>query len=277
MFMGLNGSADYPLTIPAANGSNEFAGDSIWNNTGIDSSSSTTIGPKLVGFEWDAVPTQAQYTSRQPAGVKRLTASNTSGPSSEWVQDEGRVYGPQPAPGQPNTVNAVKYTAASGAHVFAAGTNEWSWGLGPHYLETVGTTADTYEDPAVNSSDSRIQQATYNILSESGAEPGTPSGIIVGGNHAPTASFTVNPNPAQTGQSVSFNGSASADSDGTITKYQWDLDGDGSFETDTGTTPTVSHTYTGTGEFVVKLRVTDNAGATGTTTRTLTVNNPGSS
>jgi hypothetical protein len=276
MFVGLNGGHDYPLTIPAANGANEFAGDPIWDNTGISTGTSTTIGPKLVGFEWDAVPTQSQYTSRQPAGVKRLTASQTSGdPGAQWIQDEGRVYGPNPPPGQPNTVNAVKYTAASGARVFAAGTDQWAWGLAPHYLDSPG--ADTYEDPATDSSDNRIQQATYNILSEQGAEPGTPSGIVTGGNHAPSASFTVSPNPAQTGQSVSFNGSASSDSDGTIVKYQWDLDGNGTFETDTGTTPTASRTYTGTGEFDIRLRVTDNGGATGTTTRTLTVVNPGTS
>ena len=43
----------------------------------------------------------------------------------------------------------------------------------------------------------------------------------------PTASFTATPNPADTGATVSFNGSASSDPDGTIAKYEWDLDGNG--------------------------------------------------
>jgi YD repeat-containing protein len=95
-----------------------------------------------------------------------------------------------------------------------------------------------------------------------------------GGNLTPTASFTVTPNPATTGQTVSFNGSGSSDPDGNITRYEWDLDGNGTYETDTGATATTSRAYTGTGNVTVGLRVTDNAGATATTTRTLTVNPP---
>ena len=54
----------------------------------------------------------------------------------------------------------------------------------------------------------------------------------------PTASFSVAPNPANTGQNVTFDATASSDPDGTIAKYEWDLDGNGSYETDTGTTKT---------------------------------------
>jgi len=62
-------------------------------------------------------------------------------------------------------------------------------------------------------------------------------------NQPPTASFTANPNPVPTGQTVTFNGSASTDSDGTIAKYSWDLDNDGTFETDTGTNSSVTRSY----------------------------------
>ena len=81
-------------------------------------------------------------------------------------------------------------------------------------------------------------------------------------NNPPNASFTASPNPASTGQSVSFNGSGSTDPDGTIAKYEWDLDGNGSYETDTGTTPTTSTTYATSGNRTVGLRVTDDKGAT---------------
>ena len=91
---------------------------------------------------------------------------------------------------------------------------------------------------------------------------------------APTASFTVSPNPAQTGQSVTFNASASTDSDGTIASYQWDLDGDGSYETDTATTPTASRSYTTAGSREVRLRVIDNAGIAAEATRSVQVNLP---
>ena len=65
---------------------------------------------------------------------------------------------------------------------------------------------------------------------------------------------------------VSFNASGSSDPDGTIAKYEWDLDGNGSYETNTGTT-TRPPSYATAGEVTVGLRVTDNNGATATTTR----------
>ena len=82
-----------------------------------------------MGWEWDAVPTQAQYLSRQPAGVKRLSASDTTSDTPSWIQDEGRARNTIPPVGQPGTVNAVRYTAPSGARVLAGGTNQWGWGL----------------------------------------------------------------------------------------------------------------------------------------------------
>ncbi len=88
----------------------------------------------------------------------------------------------------------------------------------------------------------------------------------------PAAALTVSPNPAQTGQAVSFDGSASSDADGTIAKYEWDLDGDGSFETDTGTTPTTSRSFSSPGARSVKLRVTDDLGVSSETSQSFQVN-----
>jgi hypothetical protein len=90
-------------------------------------------------------------------------------------------------------------------------------------------------------------------------------------NRAPTASFTTTPNPAQVGETVNFNGSASTDPDGTIAKYEWDLDGNGTYETSAGTVATTSRSYTPAGDRTIGLRVTDNNGATATTTRTISV------
>ena len=92
-------------------------------------------------------------------------------------------------------------------------------------------------------------------------------------NQPPTPSFTLSPNPAVTDQSVAFNGSASSDSDGSIANYSWDLDGNGSFETDTGGAATVTRSYQSAAAVTVRLRVTDNDGATAETSHTLTVTN----
>src|SRR5215211_3058228 len=95
-------------------------------------------------------------------------------------------------------------------------------------------------------------------------------------NAQPNASFTVSPNPAQDGQNVSFDGSASDDPDpgGSITTYEWDLDGNGSFETNTAGAATTSRTYSAPAQLTVRLRVTDNNGASGETTRSLRINAP---
>jgi PKD repeat protein len=81
-------------------------------------------------------------------------------------------------------------------------------------------------------------------------------------NAPPKAAFT----QTATGLAASFDGSASTDSDGTIASYAWDF-GDGT----TGTGAQVSKTYPAAGTYKVTLTVTDNAGATNTTSKALTV------
>jgi PKD repeat protein len=249
----------FPMQIPAASGGN-YSGDRIWRNTGISTGATTTIGANLTGWEWDAIPTQAQYLAKQPAGVKPLTSSTIPlGQNVDWIQDEGRIYAKTPPPGQCACGQAVKYTAPSGALVFAAGTNDWANALAPN-------------------PDSRIIQATYNILSDMAAQPWTPVELTLdppSGPQPPVASFSVSPNPAQTNQVVSFDGSTSVDADGGIAKYEWDLDGDGTYETDGGAKATTTRSYTSTGVYTVRLRVTDEQGVRSTTNRALSIDNSG--
>jgi PKD repeat protein len=258
MYFGDNDARTFPLTIPAGNAADEYAADRIWRNTGISENTTTAIGDRLVGWEWDAVPTQAQYLAHQPADVVKLSSSNVqTAPDNSWIQDEGRLRNTTPPPGQPGTVNAVKYQAPSGALVFATGTMQWAEGL---------------QDQA----DERIEQATYNVLSDMGAQPQTPEGITLdpgGSNRAPNGSFTVAPNPTKTNTTVTFDASASSDPDGSVVKYEWDLDGNGSFETNSGSNPKATRSYTTEGEVNARLRVTDNGGATDLAVRTVTVIN----
>ncbi|WP_271177415.1 PKD domain-containing protein [Leifsonia poae] len=83
-----------------------------------------------------------------------------------------------------------------------------------------------------------------------------------GANQNPIASFTATPN----GLAVSVNGSASSDPDGTVASYAWTF-GDGG----TATGVTAGHTYAAAGTYTITLRVTDNRGGQGTTTRSVTV------
>ncbi len=260
LYLGDDDAFSWPLTVPAGNAKDEFAGDRIWRNAGIPENSTSKIGTRIVNWEWDAVPTQAQYLAHQPANVVKLSSTpiENGSPETNWLQDEGRVRAKLPPPGQPNTVNAVKYKAASGALVFATGTMLWSHGLS-------------------NEPQGPIEQATYNIFSDMGVQPVTPEEELVldpgGSNQAPNASFTASPNPTKTSTTVTFNGAASSDPNGTVAKYEWDLDGDGTYETSTGSKSSATHSYSLEGEYAVRLKVTDNGGATDFAVRTVTVIN----
>jgi hypothetical protein len=74
--------------------------------------------------------------------------------------------------------------------------------------------------------------------------------------------------------------SPSHDPDGTIVRYEWDLDGTGGFERDTGASPTVTHTFEAYKGLVdprkrpVRVRVTDDEGATAEAAMTLSLLEP---
>lgn len=90
-----------------------------------------------------------------------------------------------------------------------------------------------------------------------------PSGF----NAAPTAAFTVSEAPT-VGEPVTFTSTATDPDTPERLYYEWDLDGDGTFET---TGATVSRTYVAPGDVTVAHRVTDDCGASDSTTGVVTV------
>ncbi|MFF1909712.1 collagenase [Kitasatospora sp. NPDC058218] len=87
------------------------------------------------------------------------------------------------------------------------------------------------------------------------------TGTTPGGNKAPTAAFT----SAANGLAVTFT-DGSTDSDGTIAARAWDF-GDGT----TSTEANPAKTYAAAGSYTVKLTVTDDKGATASTSQSVTV------
>ncbi|GLZ80610.1 hypothetical protein Afil01_54170 [Actinorhabdospora filicis] len=117
---------------------------------------------------------------------------------------------------------------------------------------TTGTPAGTYTVTVTGDGDKADHTASFSL---------TVTGS--GGNTPPTASFT-----AQCFAGVGvcfFNGTGSSDADGRVVSYSWAF-GDGT--TGTGAQPT--HWYNAHGTFRVTLTVTDDKGATGTVTKTVT-------
>jgi PKD repeat protein len=264
MYIGDNDSENWGLTVPASDGLANFAGNNVWRNSGISTTTATTIDKDLVGWEWDTIPSAssplyAHAASLEPTGVRQVTLTNVNNPApstpDSYIQDYGSARASTPPSGQPGTSSAVMYRAASGAYVFNAGTILWPNGLG---------------------TDQPIDQATYNIFSDMGVQPGTPEATLkldpANQPALPWASFTATPNPVHYGSTVSFDGSGTFVGTGaTITDYKWDWSaGDNNF-VDTGSTATTSHTWATQGTYTVALEVTDSLGRTDVTTRTITV------
>jgi PKD repeat protein len=107
------------------------------------------------------------------------------------------------------------------------------------------------------------------VTDNNGASDIAPVTVSVA-NRAPTAAFDYSPQSPQSGEQVTFN-STSTDPDGSIASLAWDLDNDGQF--DDGTTATVQKTFAAGGTKPVKLRVTDNDGASNTITLDVEVGN----
>lgn len=82
-------------------------------------------------------------------------------------------------------------------------------------------------------------------------------------NNSPVAN-PGGPYSAVEGQAVSLDGSGST---GSIALYEWDINNDETYEY-SSSSPAQSHTYLQQGTYSVRLRVTDNLGATGTATTT---------
>jgi len=87
---------------------------------------------------------------------------------------------------------------------------------------------------------------------------------------SPVALFTVSNITPMTNQSIVFDASASYDPDGYIVEYRWHF-GDNSSDV-VGKAMMITHSYNTSGDKTAKLEVVDNAGATNSTTRDITVN-----
>ena len=100
-----------------------------------------------------------------------------------------------------------------------------------------------------------VDGGTMNFTSVPPQAPVGPTAVIVSGDFA------------DTGQQMSFDGSQSKAGSLPVERYRWDM-GDGTNQTG----PQVKHTYNTAGAYTVSLTVTDRAGLSNTTTKTVQVN-----
>jgi hypothetical protein len=151
--------SDYSNVYGGANFVVTNSGDSYYANTGLQNGDQLTL---LVGYEWDFVvnngssPTGLVILSQSPVEPSSLLPNFDEPPGEEALppnQDFTKSY-------------SARYTASSGAKVFASGTIQWAWGLDSDGISP-------------GREDIRVKQITVNILADMGAKPQAPNANLI--------------------------------------------------------------------------------------------------
>ncbi|MEE8566124.1 MAG: PKD domain-containing protein, partial [Candidatus Bipolaricaulota bacterium] len=109
---------------------------------------------------------------------------------------------------------------------------------------------------------------TLEVTDDDGATDSTSHSVTVS-NQAPIASFVYGPSEPEINEIVDFDASGSYDPDGSIEEYEWDF-GDSS----TGIGQKPAHSYSDNNTYTATLTVTDDDGATDSTSKNVTVAGP---
>jgi hypothetical protein len=203
-----------------------------------------------LGFEWE----EDLDNGFRPAGLIRMSSSTVA--VAERITDYGSTYAPGNA-----THNLTLYKAPSGALVFSTGTIRWSWALDA----THDFDPNTPNGVAV---DTRLQQATVNILADMRSQPATlKSGLVAATAStdatAPTAVITSPANGATIvqGSAVTITGTATDAGGGVVAAVEVSTDGGATWHPATGLAAwTYSWTADTLGSFNIKVRAADDSG-----------------
>lgn len=237
---------DLPITVSAAEGKTR-----LWRNTSLTSMAagqSTALAAHTIGYESD----EDLDNGYRPAGLIQL--STTTGATPQYLQDYGNTV-------QPGTTthHLTLYRASSGALVFGAGTVQWAWGLSQDH------------DGQGAAADSRIQQATINILADMGAIATTVmSGLTAStpssDTQAPSATIT-SPTAGTTignGTAITVQGTAT-DVGGVVAGVEVSLDNGTTWHPATGkATWSYQGFAPGRGAVTIKVRAVDDSANIGT-------------
>jgi PKD repeat protein len=128
-----------------------------------------------------------------------------------------------------------------------------------------GGTEETGETISLTPSEEGSYEVTLTVTDDDGATDTTSQTIDVGSNQAPTADMVISHLEPDLGETVYFNGKASIDADGEIVEYRWEHGG----HEETGEIMETS--VSEKGPYEVTLTVTDDDGATDSTTREIQV------
>jgi PKD repeat protein len=192
------------------------------------------------------------------AAPQTVTVGNGGPPNAAYSANNN-----SPQPNETVTFNAGTSSVPGGGSI---AKYQWDLDGGTDYETDTGATATVQQAFATTG----FHGVNLKVTDNCGQTDTVTGGGVFVTNTPPTASFTVTPNPAATGATVSFDGAASADPGGGITNYAWDF-GDGTVSA-TNAAAAITHPYPTAGTYFVQLTVTDGNGASTTTFRQLRVN-----
>jgi large repetitive protein len=243
-------------------------------------------GGSITTYEWDldgdgsfetntggTATTSRTYNAPAQLTV-RLRVTDNNGDSGETT-GALRINAPPtaqigaPGPAVPDPGEQISFSA-SGSSDSDGSISSYQWDFnydGTFNAEASGQTT-THSYPTAGNKTIRLR-----VTDNDGATGEV--GLALRVNAAPTAEIAT-PTPAvpDPNEQVAFSATGSSDGDGTITTYEWDFDFDGTTFTVDATGPSPNHTYATAGNRTIRLRVTDNDGATAVTNRALRVNAP---
>ncbi|MCX6666611.1 MAG: DUF2341 domain-containing protein, partial [Euryarchaeota archaeon] len=136
----------------------------------------------------------------------------------------------------------------------------WWWNFDDHYYSDLQNPVHCYYEDG-------IYNVTLTVTDDDGATSSITKMIVVGEtNQPPAANFTYAPSQPTTADTIQFT-DTSVDSDGNIVFWLWNFG-----DSNTSNTQNPTHRYQIPGTYPVTLTVTDNDGATNTTTKPITIN-----
>ncbi|WP_395726430.1 PKD domain-containing protein [Nakamurella sp.] len=260
-------SGQAPNSVPTA----AFTTTNTFLAVNFDGSTSADSDGTIASYSWNFGDGTAAGTGAKPAHTYAaagtysvaLTVTDNFGATNTVTKPVTVAANKSPSAAFTVTVNNLDLTVDGSTSADPDGTiASYSWDYGD------GTTATGAKPATKTYATAGTRTVKLTVTDNAGATNVVTQQVTATNppvNKVPVASFTTTP----TDLTVAVNGTASADPDGTIASYAWDF-GDSS----TGTGVTASRTYAAAGTYTVKLTVTDDKGATGSTTKTVTVTAP---
>ncbi|GLQ99484.1 hypothetical protein GCM10007863_39040 [Dyella mobilis] len=172
----------------------------------------------------------------------------------------GSSSGGSPVANFTDTVSGLTATFTNTSTDTGGTITSYAWNFGDGSTSTSASPSHTYTAAGTYTVSLEVTDSTGATNTKTGSVT-----VSSGATGKPVASFT----DAVSGLTATFT-NTSTDTGGTISSYSWNF-GDGS----TSTSASPSHTYTAAGTYTVSLQVTDNTGASNSTSQSVTVASSG--